>query len=153
MLLGDGGGESASCSAVVVLMACGYGVVMSRLDFALRVGVVVAWEKNDSSIEVQGAVVVVIRIVVWAPLWSVRRAAPLWEEGGSLRSEGSESNGAGGERSAVHPRDTSHPRKWNFLQKSWKSDTLGASVTQTKYFEPTIKKGVSSKKLNSKLQT
>ena len=137
---------------------------------SLSVGVVVAWEKNDSSIEVQGAVVVVVRIVVSRVGSSVvceeggscvgggwilcgRRAAPLWEEGGSLRSEGSESNGAGGERSAVHPRDTSHPRKWNFLQKSWKSDTLGARVTQTKYFEPTIKKGVSSKKLNSKLQT
>ena len=77
----------------------------------------------------------------------------MWEEGGSLRSEGSESNGAGGERSAVHPRDISHPRKWNFLQTSPKSDTLGAKVTQPKYFESTIKKGVSSKKLNSKLQT
>ena len=46
--------------AVVVLMACGYGVVMSRLDFSWRVGVVVAWERNDSSIEVQGAVEVVV---------------------------------------------------------------------------------------------
>ena len=64
--------------AVVVLMACGYGVVMSRLDFALRVGVVVAWEKNDSSIEVQGAVVVVVRIVV-----SRVGSSVVCEEGGS----------------------------------------------------------------------
>ena len=75
---------------VVVLMACEYGVVMSRLDFSLRVGVVVACEKNDSTLEVQGAVVVVIRIVVWAPLWSVRRAAPVWEEGGSFVGGGRE---------------------------------------------------------------
>ena len=63
---------------VVVLMACEYGVVMSRLDFSLRVGVVVAWEKNDSSIEVQGAVVVVVRIVV-----SRVGSSVVCEEGGS----------------------------------------------------------------------
>ena len=59
-------------------MACGYGVVMSRLDFSLRVGVVVAWERNDSSIEVQGAVVVVVRIVV-----SRVGSSVVCEEGGS----------------------------------------------------------------------
>ena len=71
--------------AVVVLMACGYGVVMSRLDFSLRVGVVVAWEKNDSSIEVQGAVVVVVRIVV-----SRVGSSVVCEEGGSCVGGGRE---------------------------------------------------------------
>ena len=71
--------------AVVVFMACGYGVVMSRLDFSLRVGVVVAWEKNDSSIEVLGAVVVVVRIVV-----SRVGSSVVCEEGGSCVGGGRE---------------------------------------------------------------
>ena len=74
--------------AVVVLMACGYGVVMSRLDFSLRVGGVVTWEKNDSSIEMQGAqgaVVVVVRIAV-----SRVGSSVVCEEGGSCVGGGRE---------------------------------------------------------------
>ena len=52
---------------------------------SLSVGVVVAWEKNDSSIEVQGAVVVVLRIVV-----SRVGSSVVCEEGGSFVGGGRE---------------------------------------------------------------